>query len=304
MKRNLISALTVLAVLATGSSVLGQAEEGRLRPRAVENPGAGRPRPEFRLQVQRLQQQIDKLQAERDAMVKELKAIHAAATEEKATKTAAKIKELIGKQQKVYQVRLEELKVRQQRMQQAARMQADRQERPRRGGRRAPTPLLTGFDGKIVKLADHQDQIVVLEWFNFECPFSKYHHGTKRTMADLAEKYKDKGVVWLAVNSTHHTTPEANVAFAKKHKLPYPIIDDRSGRVGRAFGAKTTPHMIVIDKGTIVYDGAIDNAPLGKVQGRGDPVNYVDNVLANLTSGQKAPLSSTKPYGCSVKYKK
>jgi peroxiredoxin len=75
-------------------------------------------------------------------------------------------------------------------------------------------------------------------------------------MTALARKYKDKDVVWLAINSTNQTTPEANRAFAKKHKLPYPILDDRSGKVGRLFGAITTPHMFIIDKtGVVVYAG-------------------------------------------------
>jgi peroxiredoxin len=236
-------------------------------------------------------------------LVKELKAIQAAATKEKATETAGRIEKLIGKRQATFRGRMEELKVRRQRAQRIARQRAGQSQRPRRRGRQVPNVELRSFDGKTIKLAEHKDEIVVLEWFNLECPFSIYHHETKSTMADLARKYKDKGVVWLAVNSTNTTTAEANVAFAKKQKLPYPIIDDRSGRVGRAFGARTTPHVIVINKGTIVYDGAIDNAPMGKVQGGGEPINFVDDVLSKLTSGKEASLSSTKPYGCSVKYK-
>jgi len=122
-------------------------------------------------------------------------------------------------------------------------------------------------------------------------------------MDDLARKYKNKNVVWLAVNSTNHTTPEANLQFIKKHKLGYPILDDRSGKVGRAYGAKTTPHIFIIDgNGDIVYDGAIDNAPMGKTPDGQKPVNYVDKALAELTAGGKVSTSNTKSYGCSVKY--
>jgi hypothetical protein len=143
----------------------------------------------------------------------------------------------------------------------------------------------------------------VLEWFNFECPFVQYHYGKANTMIDLAAKHKDKNVVWLAVNSTSHTTPEANREFAAKHKLAYPILDDRSGQVGRAYGAKTTPHLFVIDPGgRIVYDGAIDNAPLGKTADGQERVSCVENVLASLTAGREIGISNTKPYGCSVKY--
>jgi len=89
----------------------------------------------------------------------------------------------------------------------------------------------------------------------------QYHYEKASTMTELAKKYKDKNVVWFAVNSTNPTTPEANREFAKKYKLPYPILDDRSGTVGRLYGAITTPHLFIVNKdGVVVYDGAIDNA--------------------------------------------
>ncbi len=170
-------------------------------------------------------------------------------------------------------------------------------------GRRAPDFTLQSFDGKTVRLSDYRGKTVVLEWFNIECPFVQYHYNKANTMINLAAKYGDKNVVWLAVNSTSHTTPEANGEFAQKHKLAYPILDDRSGQVGRAFGAKTTPHLFVIDPGGhVVYDGAIDNSPLGKTADGQEPVNYVDNVLAALTTGKDIGVSNTKSYGCSVKY--
>ena len=128
-----------------------------------------------------------------------------------------------------------------------------------------------------------------------------YHYETKNTMVQLAEKYKNKNVVWLAINSTNHTTPQANIEFSQKNKLPFPILDDRSGKVGRAYDAKTTPNIFIINpRGRIVYDGAIDDSPLGnKKEG---VVNYVDNVLAELTAGKTVSPKNTKPYGCTVKY--
>ncbi len=167
--------------------------------------------------------------------------------------------------------------------------------------KRAPGFELNSFDGKTVNLSDYRGKIVVLEWFNMECPFSLYHYETKKTMAQLAEKYKSKNVVWFAVNSTNHTTPAANKTFAEKYKLPFPILDDRSGKVGRAYNAKTTPHIFVINpRGRIVYDGAIDDSPMG--QKKEGVVNYVDNVLAELTAGKDVSTANTKPYGCTVKY--
>jgi peroxiredoxin len=166
---------------------------------------------------------------------------------------------------------------------------------------RAPRFELKSFDGKTVSLSDYRGKIVVLEWFNMECPFSRYHYETKNTMAELAKKYKSKNVVWLAVNSTNNTTPKANKTFTEKHKLPFPILDDRSGKVGRAYGAKTTPHIFIIDpRGRIAYDGAIDDSPIGKK--KEGVVNYVDNVLAELTAGKAVSISNTKSYGCTIKY--
>ncbi|MHC4572786.1 MAG: redoxin domain-containing protein [Planctomycetota bacterium] len=166
---------------------------------------------------------------------------------------------------------------------------------------RAPAFTLTTFDRKTISLSDYNGKIVVLEWFNDECPFVRYHYEKANTMVQVAKKYADKNVVWLAINSTSHTTPEQNRAFANKHELPYPILDDSSGTVGRAYGARSTPHMYILDaKGGIVYTGAIDNSPLGRK--KEGVINYVDTALAELTGNQALSIPSTRPYGCSVKY--
>ncbi len=167
-------------------------------------------------------------------------------------------------------------------------------------GNKAPEFTLTNYDGKTVSLADYKGKIVVLEWFNYECPFVKYHYEQAKTMIELPNKYKDKGVVWIAINSTGHLTTEGNKEFAEKYKLSYPILDDRSGAVGHLYGAKTTPHMFIIDaKGSIAYNGAIDNSPMGKEK---NVINYVDKALTELTTGKEISTTNTTPYGCSVKY--
>ncbi|MBN1392194.1 MAG: thioredoxin family protein [Sedimentisphaerales bacterium] len=169
-------------------------------------------------------------------------------------------------------------------------------------GGKAPEFSLANYDGKMVSLADYKGKIVVLEWFNYECPFVKYHYEKADTMIDVSNKYKDKGVVWLAMNSMAHLTTEGNKEFAEKYKLSYPILDDRTGTVGRLYGALTTPHMFIIDaKGNIAYNGAIDNSPLGKEE---NVINYVDKALEELTTGKEVSTASTKPYGCTVKYAK
>ena len=167
--------------------------------------------------------------------------------------------------------------------------------------RKAPDFTLKSFDGKTIKLSDYKGKIVVLEWFNYECPFVLRHYGNQPTMIGLANKYKEKNVVWLAINSTSHATPEDNLEFAEKRSLPYPILDDRSGTVGRAYGAKTTPHMYVINtKGGIAYQGAIDNDERGR---KGpNAINYVDKALAELIGAKEVSTTDTMSYGSTVKY--
>jgi peroxiredoxin len=169
---------------------------------------------------------------------------------------------------------------------------------------KAPDFALKNYDGKEFKLADYKGKIIVLEWFNYECPFVKYHYEKASTMKDLAARYKDRNVVWLAINSTSHQETAKNKEFAEKHEIPYPILDDRSGVTGKAYGAETTPHMFIIDTvGNIVYNGAIDNAPLGKVPEGEELINYVDKALEELAP-KPVSIAKTKPYGCTVKYQK
>ena len=237
----------------------------------------------------------------------ELRAIHKLAVKENATKTAERLEKLIAS------LRREPPRGGGPRPELRPRGDAPgpRPERPPRpdraeradSGKRAKPFTLTSFDGKTINLADYKGKTVVLEWLNFECPFVRYHYENAHTMIELAKKYKDQNVVWLAINSTNHTTAEANKSFAAKHNLPYPILDDRAGTVGRAYDAKTTPHIFIISpRGQIVYDGAIDNAPLGKTPNGEEKVNYVDKVLAALVANKDIGVPNTKPYGCSVKY--
>ena len=169
---------------------------------------------------------------------------------------------------------------------------------------KAPDFALKHYDGKEVKLADYKGKIVVLEWFNYECPFVKYHYEKASTMNDLAAKYKDKKVVWLAINSTGHQETAKNKAYAEKNKILHPILDDRSGVIGKAYHATNTPHIIIIDtERNIAYNGAIDNAPMGRVPEDKKVVSYVDKALAELIANKTVSTTKTKPYGCSVKYK-
>ncbi len=253
------------------------------------------------------EEQIAKLKQKHEETINELKEIRELAVKEKAKKTTERLDKLINKHQKEYEENLRTLEQRRDRFEKMRRERPDRRPGIEEGvaARPAPPFILKSFDGKTIRLSEYRGKTVVLEWLNFECPFVKYHYDKPKTMIKLANKYKDKNVVWLAVNSTSHTTPEANKEFAQQQKLPYLILDDRSGRVGHAYGAKTTPHMYIINPaGRIVYEGAIDNSPLGKTPEGKELVNYVDKALGEMITGKMVSTKNTKPYGCTVKYPK
>jgi peroxiredoxin len=160
---------------------------------------------------------------------------------------------------------------------------------------------LPDADGKTHSLADFKGKVVVLEWTNPQCPFVIRHYKAG-TMKSLAEKYADQGVVWLAVNSSRFNKPEDSKKWAEDQKLGYATLQDPDGKVGAEYGAKTTPHIFIVDKdGNLAYQGAIDSDPSGS----GENVrNYVDEALGKLVKGEQPDTAETKSYGCSVKYKK
>lgn len=169
-------------------------------------------------------------------------------------------------------------------------------------GQPAPAFTATDQDGKPVELATLEGKIVVLEWTNPDCPFVQRHYEAD-TMTTLADTWKAKDVVWVAVNSTNYASDESDRAWRQEQAIPYPIVGDRSGAVGTSYGARTTPHMFVIDRtGTVVYQGAIDDDPSGENAGKS--TNYVAAALADVTAGRPVRTAETKPYGCSVKYKR
>lgn len=169
-------------------------------------------------------------------------------------------------------------------------------------GQPAPEFTLTDTDGKTHKLSDHKGEIVVLEWFNPGCPVVKMHY-TANTMKDTLAAFKGQKVTWLAINSGAAGKEGAGLEANKKAKgdwkMEYPVLLDEAGTVGKSYGAKTTPHMFIIDaKGTLVYAGAIDDGS-GSAAGK---TNYVKQAVSELLKGETVSTSSTKPYGCSVKY--
>jgi peroxiredoxin len=169
-------------------------------------------------------------------------------------------------------------------------------------GQPAPDVVLKDQDGREVDLETLRGKIVVLEWTNPDCPFVQRHYRQK-TMTTLADRFKDRDVVWLAVNSTHYMDAARDRAWRAEQGFAYPVLDDHAGVAGGRYGAKTTPHMFVIDRaGTLVYEGAIDDDAAGAKEG--EARNYVAEALDEVTAGKPVPVAETKPYGCSVKYAK
>lgn len=171
-------------------------------------------------------------------------------------------------------------------------------------GQAAPAFELKDTEGKTVKLADFKGKIVVLEWFNPECPYVKKHHADNKTMVNTYSKYKDKGVVWLAINSGAPGKQGAGAELSAKAKadwkLPYPILIDDKGTTGKAYGSKNTPTMFIIDaSGNLAYMGAIDNNNKPKELGS---TNYVDQALGQILAKETVSMPVTKAYGCDVKY--
>jgi len=167
---------------------------------------------------------------------------------------------------------------------------------------------LPGADGKTHALADYKGKYVVLEWTNNECPFVKKHYKSGNMQA-LQKKY-GADVVWLAVNSTNKSawdwTEPTKISKQLKDfgAAPARYLVDEPGKVGMAYGAKTTPHMFIIDgSGKVVYNGAIDSIRSSDVDDVKKATNYVAVALDELKAGKAVSTASTTPYGCTVKYR-
>ena len=175
-------------------------------------------------------------------------------------------------------------------------------------GKPAPDFTVTDLAGKPVRLADYKGKTVVLEWHNFGCPFVQKHYRSGNMQA-LQKKY-GKDVVWLAVNSTNKSAsdwmePGPLTAELKRFEAqPAAYLVDEPGKMGMAYGAKTTPHMYIIDPaGTVVYNGAIDDKRSTDVADVKTAKNYVVAALDELKAGKAVSTATTAPYGCTVKYR-
>jgi peroxiredoxin len=174
-------------------------------------------------------------------------------------------------------------------------------------GRPAPDFSLTGTSEK-VKLSDHKGKTVVLEWLNHGCPFVRKHYDSGNMQA-LQKKFTDKGVTWLSIVSSKegkqgYVDQKGAVKEKSTHKShATDILLDPTGEVGKLYGAKTTPHMYIIDpKGNLVYQGAIDDRSDTDTSSIASAKNFVAKALDEVLAGKKVTQHTTRAYGCSVKY--
>ncbi|HEX9189693.1 MAG TPA: thioredoxin family protein [Vicinamibacteria bacterium] len=175
-------------------------------------------------------------------------------------------------------------------------------------GQPAPAFTLTGSHGKSHSLASLAGKVVVLEWWNPECPFVRKHYGSGN-MPKLQKEWTAKGVVWLTVSSSGPGKqgfvdgPQADALMKEKAGASTAVLLDHDGKVGRAYGAKTTPHMFVVDAtGKVVYAGGIDDKPSTDVADVATATNHVSAALAEVLAGKPVSVASSAPYGCGVKY--
>lgn len=172
----------------------------------------------------------------------------------------------------------------------------------------APDFTLKNSNNQQVKLSDYKGKIVVLEWTNHKCPFVVKHYKSNN-MQKLQERYTKDDVVWLSIISSAPNKQgfvdgkTANNLTQARNAAPTHVLLDSTGRVGKLYGARTTPHMYVIDqRGILQYQGAIDSVRSADPDDIAKATNYVTQTIQAIKTNQKVPLQESKPYGCSVKY--
>src|SRR5947208_3421195 len=176
-------------------------------------------------------------------------------------------------------------------------------------GTAAPDFSLTDAKGETYSPSQYKGKYVVLEWFNPECPFVKKHYGSGN-MQKLQQEYTSKGVVWLTIDSNapgtegNLTSEQAAQKMADWKTHQTALLLDPEGKAGRAYGAKNTPNMVVINpEGKLIYEGAIDSKATPNPADIPSSTNYVKVALDESLAGKPVTIANTRPYGCSVKYK-
>jgi len=175
-------------------------------------------------------------------------------------------------------------------------------------GQPAPNFSAVDADGRTRSLSQFRGKTVVLEWTNHECPYVRKHYGSGSMQALQRDATRD-GVVWLSIVSSapgqqgHVTGAQAKQLTASRNASPTAVLLDPDGRVGRLYGAKTTPHMFVINaQGRLVYAGGIDDVPTPRPEDLQRARPLVRLALADVKAGRDVAVPVSRPYGCAVKY--
>jgi peroxiredoxin len=175
-------------------------------------------------------------------------------------------------------------------------------------GKPAPDFSATDINGKPVKLSELRGKTVVLEWTNNECPYVVKHYGSGNMQALQRDATKD-GVVWISLISSAKgeqgwvDAKGAAELIKSRSAAPSTMVLDESGKIGRAYEARTTPHMFVINpEGKLAYMGGIDDRPTTRTSDIPGSKNYVRAALSAVKAGQPVATPVARPYGCSIKY--
>ncbi|WP_111657708.1 thioredoxin family protein [Isoalcanivorax indicus] len=177
-----------------------------------------------------------------------------------------------------------------------------------RVGQPAPDFSVIDTAGQTHSLADFSGQTVILEWTNHDCPFVKKHY-VSDNMQQLQRRYTENGAVWLTVISSapgkqgHVSPDQADALTRDRHAAPTAVLLDESGDMGRAYDARTTPHMYVIDAdGVLRFMGGIDSNPSADPADIPGATPYLANAARAVLDGHTPDPAVTRPYGCTVKY--
>ncbi len=175
-------------------------------------------------------------------------------------------------------------------------------------GERAPDFSVVDAHGQVHSLSDYEGQYVILEWLNHGCPFVRKHYDGEN-MQELQKRYTEKGVVWLSVVSSAPGTqgymePDETIQTAEeKGAAPTAILLDSDGTMGRAYDARVTPQMYIINAdGILEFNGAIDDKPTARLSDLEGAHNYVVAAITSLLNGEEVEVRTNTPYGCTVKY--
>lgn len=299
-----IHAYTLIAAILVSQAAWAQTRPKVDLPRDVAFRSRSAPKRDLQTdmtqQLASAQSQARRLQAEHRKLSDELKAIQALAKEEKAQKTLAMVSELIEARQKQHTAQITRLNQRVQKIRAALASFEKRNQASNRINTVAPTFSARTLTGQRINSSQNKGKIVVLEWFNPECQFTRYAY-QRGKLTQLARQYANRDdVTWLSVCSAPSKRPASLLKFVESHKIERPVIDDAKGQMAELFYAKATPQFIVVGKdGRIAYSGAFDNS-LPKPK-NGKITGYVANALTELLQGKPVTTPSTPVSGTPIK---